>query len=70
MILFGIKAKIFLRHDLGIEELSKSISSNLNIPNFYFDSDMDPPHEITGHCEALGFEIWLNKSDEIDEYPF
>lgn len=57
----GAKAKIYLKYDGNIEEISKIISKGIVLPDFYFDTDMDPPHFITGHCESLGFSIWLNK---------
>ncbi|WP_126973421.1 hypothetical protein [Gynurincola endophyticus] len=66
----GANAKIYLKFKGGIEDLSKIISKGMILPDFYFETDIEFPHNITGHCEALGFSIWLNKltDDNIFDY--
>lgn len=66
----GARAKVYLKFNGTIEELSKLLSKGLIISDFFFDTNEDPPHEVTGQSEALGFSIWLNKAVGINGYDF
>lgn len=50
--------------------LSTQISKGLILHDFEVAHDEYPPHELTGSCEALGFDIWLNYSDVIEGYNY
>ncbi|MEZ5002934.1 MAG: hypothetical protein R2730_07840 [Chitinophagales bacterium] len=67
---FGSKAIVYLKHNGGLKSLAKIVSEGLVLPEFYFESDMDPPHQISALCETLGFEIWIEKSDILEDFPF
>lgn len=67
MQIYGVKAQVYLKYEGGIEDLSKRLKI---LPNVYFDTDMDPPHEVTAFCEALGFESWLEYSTEVEDFSY
>ncbi len=68
--LFGAKALVYLKYDGEMEELARLLSDKMEIPEIYFDTDMDSPHEVFGMGGALGFQFWLNKSTEIEDFNF
>jgi hypothetical protein len=63
IIIFGARAKVYLKCDDDMQSLAKRLSEGLLLPEIYFDTDEDEPHEEFGSCEALGFEMWLRSSD-------
>ncbi len=63
---FGAKARIYLKTNLDIQQLSDVLANGLMLPGINLEADEYPPHEILGSCEALGFELWLEKSTEIE----
>lgn len=68
--LFGAKALVYLKYDGEMEELAKVLSDKMEIPEIYFDTDMNPPHEVFGIGGALGFQFWLHKSTEFEDFNF
>lgn len=67
---FGASALVYLKYNGEITELAKILSDKLEIPEIYLDTDMDPPHELFGMGGALGFELWLHKSTQVDGFDF
>ncbi len=61
------KAEIFIKHDGKLEELAVSLQQALCLPEFWFKSDQEPPHEVTAMSECLGFELWLYASNQENE---
>ena len=59
---YGASALIQIRSEFTIEKIGKKIASGLMIPEFRFETNEDPPHDLVGLCETLGYEIWLNKT--------
>lgn len=59
MQIYGVKAKAYINYSETIHHLSEIIAKRMILPEFYFKTDMDPPHELVGHCEAMGFSLWL-----------
>ena len=68
--LFGARALVYLKYDGEMEELAKVLSDKMEIPEIYFDTDMDPPHEVFGMGGALGFQLWLHESTDIEGFNF
>lgn len=68
--LFGAKAMVYLKYADEMTELAKKLSAKLEIPEIYLDTDIDPPHDVFGMSETLGFEIWLHKSTKIEGFNF
>lgn len=68
--LLGAKASVYLKYDSEIKELAKLLTDELELPEIYMDTDMDPPHEVFGMSETLGFELWLHKSTLIKDFNF
>lgn len=68
--IFGANASVYLKYDGEITELAKILSSGLEVPEIYVDTDMFPPHEIFGMTETLGFELWLNKSILVKDFNY
>lgn len=60
MQIYGVKAKAYINYSGTIHHLSEIIAKRMILPEFYFETDMDPPHELVGHCEAMGFSLWLH----------
>jgi hypothetical protein len=67
---FGARAKVFMRYEGEMKELSKKLSKGLILPDFLIEFREEAPYDLTGSCEALGFELWLNKTSEMDKYDF
>jgi len=53
-----------------MEALAGLLSTKLLIPKFRIETDQDPPHELLGLCEALGYNIWLNYTEEYPDFSF
>ncbi|MFN0290484.1 hypothetical protein [Pedobacter helvus] len=70
MIYNGAKAKIYLKYKGSIEDISKVISKGMILPEFYFETDEEYPHNVTSNCEALGFSIWLNKLTDENDFNY
>lgn len=64
-----MRATAYIKYDGGLKSLSEKLSKHLYLADFNFDTDIMPPHEMSGHCEALGCELWLKKSNS-QEYNF
>lgn len=67
---FGAKASVHLRYDEEITKLAKILSDDLELPEIYMDTDIDPPHEVFGMTETLGFELWLYKSTLVKNFNY
>jgi hypothetical protein len=59
---FGAQALVYLKYEGEISKLAKILCAEFQLPEIYFDTNEEPPHEVFGMCETLGFELWLNKS--------
>jgi|SRR6267142_3357309 len=46
------------------------LSKGLVIRDFIIENREDPPHDLMGSAEALGWEIWLEKTDPIPTFKF
>lgn len=68
--IYGAKGRIFVKSSDDMKELSAKISKGLILHDFIVEHSQDPPYELTGSCEALGFQIWLNKSDIVNGYNY
>ena len=66
----GAQAKIYIKYNGSIEDISHLISQGLILPDFYFKSDHDYPYSVTALCEALGFSIWVNKITDIIGFDY
>ncbi|MBV7530994.1 hypothetical protein [Chitinophaga sp. sic0106] len=60
--IFGAKAEVFIDYKGEINVLSEKLSKGLILPDFRVENREEPPYDLTGSCEALGFELGLNKS--------
>jgi len=68
--IFGAKALIYLKTNLDIQELSEVLAKGLMLTGIDLEADEYPPHEVSGSCEALGFELWLEQSTDILGLPY
>ena len=67
---FGAKALVYLKYAGELKELAKLLGDKMEIPDIWFDSDIDSPHEITAMSEFCGFQLWLNKSNSVEGFDF
>lgn len=68
---YGVKAVVYLAYERDqINNLSKKLSNELCTGDFRIETNQEYPYELTGMCETLGFEIWLNESDLIIDYNY
>jgi hypothetical protein len=67
---FGAKALVYLKYAGEISKLAKILSDEFQLPEFYFDTNEETPHEVFGMSETLGFELWLNKSIRHEGFSF
>lgn len=70
MEFFGLNAKVYLKYSSRLENLANILSKGLMIPSFFFDTDMDPPHDVTGMCESLGSDLWLEKNSDLEDFSY
>lgn len=70
MKVFGAKAIVYLKYNGDLKSLAEIISQGMLLPPFYFKSDTFPPHEVAGSCETMGFQVWLEKSNDKEGYQF
>ena len=68
--MYGARVLVFLKYDGTLEELAKILGDKMEIPEIYFDTDMDPPHDVFAMSEFAGFELWLKTSNEVDGFNF
>jgi len=68
--MIGAVGNVYLAFDNNLTDLAKKIENALNVPEFYLKSDQDPPYEIVAMTEALGFEVWLKKSNNHKGYQY
>lgn len=60
--IFGARAEVILRFDGELETLATKLSEGLIHVPFEVGPRDEPPHDLVGSCEALGFEIWLEQT--------
>jgi len=69
--IYGAKAKIRIRFEGNLKELSLRLSKGLGLPDFEVESREDPPYDVMGSNEALGFEMWLEEQpDSQDSFHY
>lgn len=68
--MFGVKANIYLDYKGNLKSLTKDLETGLNLPEFWFKTNQDFPHDEFGMCEILGFEITVNKSQTLKDYKY
>ena len=66
----GAKALVHIKYEGDLKKLAVEIEGSLNIPSFWYKTDMDYPYQETAMSECMGFELWLNESKVIKGYPF
>ncbi|MBL1224619.1 hypothetical protein [Enterococcus sp. BWR-S5] len=54
---YGMKARVRIVFQGDLEQLSVLLQEKLNIPEFWFDTDEQPPHGEIGFCEVFGLEV-------------
>lgn len=65
----GAKASMRIRFPGDLIALSARLSKGLEIHDFRIGHREDPPYDVVGSCEALGFEMWLEERSESED-PF
>ena len=67
--IFGARAQIYMKYNGKMNELANVISNGLLLPEFILEKSEYPPYNLSGSCEVMGFELWLEMSD-ISEFPY
>lgn len=67
---FGARAKVVIDYEGDLRELARYLGERLFQIEFYFDTDMDPPHDEFAMSEALGFSVWLYHLSENENFNF
>ena len=67
---YGAKAHVYLEYSGDLKSLVKNLETGLNLPEFWFKTDQDFPHDEFGMCETLGFEINVSKSQTLKDYKY
>lgn len=68
--IFGARASVYIQFAGNIESLVGKLSQGLLIPDFVVKTRESPPYDKMAEFEALGFEGWLEKSGDIQEFEF
>ena len=66
----GAKGIVYLKSKNNLSDFAKDLEKGLIVPEFYFKSDQDPPHDIVAMTEVLGFEIWLEESEDYENFNY
>lgn len=69
-ISFGVKACVLIKYSGTIHELGTLLQEKLQISEFYYDTDMDPPHEEYGMGGGMGMDCWLYRSENENLFEF
>ncbi|MDB5105340.1 MAG: hypothetical protein JWP91_3029 [Fibrobacteres bacterium] len=67
---FGARAAIRMRFTGDIKDLASKLASGLMLPEFRIGPREDPPHDVLGLAEALGWEVWLEHGPDNASYPY
>jgi hypothetical protein len=70
MKIFGAKAKVLLRYDHDLKELTKVLSKGLILPDFTVEFREEHPFDLTASCEVLACQLWVNSTSTISNYNF
>ena len=62
--IFGVRASLRIKYTGDLKNLGEILKEGLILNSVWYKSDMEPPHEITGMAETLGFELWFYKTKE------
>ena len=62
--IFGVKASLKIKYFGDLESLGLILKKGLDLNEVWYKSDQDPPHQITGMAQTLGFELWFSKYKE------
>ena len=68
--IYGAKARLFLSYSGTIEGLAEELRESLELKEFRVEFDKYPPHEKVGASETLGFEMWLEQSNLLPNFPY
>lgn len=66
---YGMEATVRIVFQGNLEQLSILLHEKLNIPEFWFDTDEQPPHREIAFCEVFGLELAL-KTFEADSTDY
>lgn len=67
---FGAKASIHLRYEGDLQSLAAKLSSALMLPSFKVGQREDPPYDVMGSLEALGWELWLERTNSGRSFQY
>ncbi|NIG55061.1 hypothetical protein [Chitinophaga sp. Cy-1792] len=69
--IYGAAAKVYIKYNNGeITELAKMLDEALLIRDLTLEHRKEPPYDLTGVGEAMGFQCWLNATEEVKGYNF
>lgn len=68
--IFGAKAAIHVRFSDDLRSLANKLAVGLMLPEFRIEPREDPPHDEMGSVEALGWEVWLEKTDTVQSFQY
>jgi hypothetical protein len=67
---FGAKATVYIKYESDLESLAGIFKNGLQLENIFIKNDQDEPFKPVAMCEVLGFEIWVQKSNEIIGFDY
>lgn len=59
--IYSINATLYLKSEGELVLLCNELANKLNLPEFYFKTDPDPPYELIGFVECLGFFLQVKE---------
>jgi len=68
--IFGAKAAVHVRFSGELRSLASKLAAGLMLPEFSIQPREAPPHDEIGSVEALGWEVWLEKSDAVQSFQY
>jgi hypothetical protein len=69
-LLYGAFACVSIRFDGDLKELSKKLALVLNLKSFDVEPSEEPPHEMIGMSESLGWEAWLKSKSGMSAFNY
>ncbi len=68
--IYGAKACVYIKSEESICTLGDRISDEFLFSKFTYDTSEDPPFELQGSAQVLGFEVWLEVCFDSSNYDY
>ncbi len=64
---YGAYAKVLIKFESDLQELGTLLEKEGITPQFFYETDMDEPHELVGYVDAFGFSGSLRELENPEK---